>query len=162
MQKINQFTSLYYCMNDLGIRFTYISVLLLIIFLSYLLILVCPAGFQVSSYSLPAMSPQNGLLAALPSKMFQICKIAVHIWYLASHKCLSLFFSCHYDTSKCFLFRFSIKDQKQVFIVHLLRDNPFKTSSNFDPYPPTVGSFLILSIGEFDQFLTPRQKMWKS
>ena len=25
----------------------------------------------------------------------------------------------------------------------------------FDPYPPTVGSFLLLSIGKFGQFLTP-------
>ena len=25
----------------------------------------------------------------------------------------------------------------------------------FDPYPPPVGNFLLLSIGKFDQFLTP-------
>ena len=25
----------------------------------------------------------------------------------------------------------------------------------FDPYPPTVGSFLVLSVGKFRKFLTP-------
>ena len=39
-----------------------------------------------------------------------------------------------------------------------LRDHPFKTSANFHkfgPYPPTVGSFLVLSVGKFGKFLTP-------
>ena len=30
-----------------------------------------------------------------------------------------------------------------------------KFSQIFDPYPPTVGSFLVLSIGKFGQFFTP-------
>ena len=25
----------------------------------------------------------------------------------------------------------------------------------FDPYPPTVGSFIVLSVGKFGKFLTP-------
>ena len=36
-------------------------------------------------------------------------------------------------------------------------DHPFKTSANFHDFwllPPTVGSFLLLSIGKFGQFLT--------
>ena len=40
-----------------------------------------------------------------------------------------------------------------------LRDHPFKTSANnhtfLNPTPPTVGSFLVLSVGKFDKFLTP-------
>ena len=34
-----------------------------------------------------------------------------------------------------------------------IRDHPFKTI--FDPYPPSVGSFLLLSVGKFGQFFTP-------
>ena len=92
--------------------------LLLTRYFSYLWILVCPVEFQVSPYSLPAMSPQNGLLA-LPNKMFQICKIALHIWYFGQSQ-MFIFFLCHYDTSKCFLFVFSIKDQKYSQYIYLL------------------------------------------
>ena len=38
------------------------------------------------------------------------------------------------------------------------RDQPFKTSTNFHdfcPLPSSVGSFLLLSVGKFGQFLTP-------
>ena len=38
-------------------------------------------------------------------------------------------------------------------------DHPFKTSANFFmifyPYPPTFGSFLLLSVCKFGKFLTP-------
>ena len=30
-----------------------------------------------------------------------------------------------------------------------------KFSQIFDPYPPTVGNFLVLSVGKFGKFLTP-------
>ena len=30
-----------------------------------------------------------------------------------------------------------------------------KFSQIFDPYPPTVGSFLVLSVGKLGKFLTP-------
>ena len=30
-----------------------------------------------------------------------------------------------------------------------------KFSHIFDPYPPTVGSFLVLSVGKYGKFLTP-------
>ena len=36
--------------------------------------------------------------------------------------------------------------------IHLRRRQIFK---KFDPYPPTVGSFLVLSVGKFGKFLTP-------
>ena len=36
--------------------------------------------------------------------------------------------------------------------IHLRRR---QISQIFDPYPPTVGSFLVLSVGKFVQFLTP-------
>ena len=39
------------------------------------------------------------------------------------------------------------------------RDHPFKTSANYSqflpPASPTVGSFLLLSVGKFGKFLTP-------
>ena len=31
----------------------------------------------------------------------------------------------------------------------------WQNSQIFDPYPPTVGSFLVLSVGKFGKFLTP-------
>ena len=40
-------------------------------------------------------------------------------------------------------------------------DHRFKTSSNFHnfyPYTPPVGSFLLLSVGKFGQFVTPPPK----
>ena len=40
----------------------------------------------------------------------------------------------------------------------LLRDHPLDVGrffTIFDPYPPTVGSFLLLSVGKFGKFLTP-------
>ena len=39
-----------------------------------------------------------------------------------------------------------------------IRDHSFKTSANFHdfwPLPPSVGSFLVLSVGKFGKFLTP-------
>ena len=36
--------------------------------------------------------------------------------------------------------------------IHLRRRQIFTI---FDPYPPTVGSFLVLSVGKFGKFLTP-------
>jgi hypothetical protein len=47
------------------------------------------------------------------------------------------------------------------YLLYLLssRDHSFKTSANlhnfFDPRPPTVGSFLLPSVGKFGQVLTP-------
>ena len=43
-------------------------------------------------------------------------------------------------------------------LYYILRDHPFQTSANFHdfwPLPPSVGSFLLLSVGKFGQFLTP-------
>ena len=43
-------------------------------------------------------------------------------------------------------------------LIILFRDHPFKTSANFShfwPLPLTVGSFLLLSVGQFGKFLTP-------
>ena len=41
----------------------------------------------------------------------------------------------------------------------MLRDHPFQTLAIFytslTPYPPTVGTFLVLSVGKFGKFLTP-------
>ena len=48
--------------------------------------------------------------------------------------------------------------------VFLVLDYPFKTSArfhNFEPYPPIVYIFLLLSVGKFGQFLTPPPKKWQ-
>ena len=56
--------------------------------------------------------------------------------------------------------------QAFVWVVHVhveftpneVRDYPLRRRQIFkifDPYPPPVGSFLLLSIGKFGQFLTP-------
>ena len=56
--------------------------------------------------------------------------------------------------TKCFN-----KDSQQITglwngIIHLRRRQIFTI---FDPYPPPVGSFLLLSIRKFGQFLTPKK-----
>ena len=47
----------------------------------------------------------------------------------------------------------SINDWKRKLRTIHLRRRQFFTI--FDPYPPTVGSFLLLSVGKFCKFLTP-------
>ena len=48
--------------------------------------------------------------------------------------------------------------QKKFSTSFLFMDHPLKTSAifhDFWPLPPPVGSFLLLSVGKFEEFLTP-------